>query len=72
MKKIFLLCTVLFLFGCKHNKTITISGQKYILISPGKTNSNGINDIPLYEKIGVSSSYYTPSIDGKSMVPIMK
>lgn len=71
MKKL-LLCISIFFIGCSVNKSITVSGQKYILIKPGKINPNGINDVPLYEKVGVTSRYYTPSLDGKSMVPIMK
>jgi hypothetical protein len=70
--KILLLITMAFLFGCNNKKIISIDGHTYTLIRAGQTNANGINDIELWERKGVTNRYYTPSIDGKFMHPIMK
>lgn len=58
--------------ACNSKKHIVVSDKQYTLISAGKTNSNGIVDVPLYKKEGDDSRYYTPSLDGKSMIPFMK
>ena len=70
--KILLLITMAFLFGCNNKKTINIDGHTYTLIRAGQTNANGINDIELWERKGVTNRYYTPSVDGKFMHSIMK
>jgi hypothetical protein len=70
--KILLLITAALLFGCSNEKTINIDGHTYTLIRAGQTNANGINDIELWERKGVTNRYYTPSLDGKSMHSIMK
>lgn len=70
--KILLLITLVFLFGCSNKKTIKIDGYTYTLIREGQTNANGMNDIELWERKGVTNRYYTPSIDGKSMHAIIK
>lgn len=58
--------------GCSYKKTINVNGQTYTLIRAGKTNVNGINDLELWERKGVTNRYYTPSLDSKSMHSIMK
>lgn len=68
---LFLLIVAL-IVGCSNKKTINIDGNTYTLIQAGKTNVNGINDVELWERKGVTNKYYTPSIDGKSMHSIMK
>jgi hypothetical protein len=68
---LFLLIAAL-IVGCSNKKTINIDGNTYTLIQAGKTNVNGINDVELWERKGVTNKYYTPSIDGKSMHSIMK
>jgi len=70
--KILLLITMALLFGCANKKTINIDGHTYTLVRAGQTNANGINDVELWERKGVTNRYYTPSIDGKSMHSIMK
>ena len=68
---LFLLIAIL-ITGCSNKKTINVNGQTYTLIRAGKTNVNGINDLELWERKGVTNRYYTPSLDGKSMHSIMK
>lgn len=70
--KILLLITIVFLSGCANKKTISIDGQTYTFVSAGKTNANGINEVELWERKGVTNRYYTPSLDGKRMHSIMK
>lgn len=71
-KILFLIFLSLMITSCTNKKTIIIDGHTYIQLSAGKTNDNGINDVELWQRIGITNKYYTPSIDGKFMMPIMK
>ena len=55
----------------KNYNTRIVDGVKYKLVSPAKTNDNGIIDNELWQKEGVTNRYYTPSLSGNSMLPIM-
>ena len=67
---------ILFTFlaiGCaKTVEPVVIDGHQYILIKPGKHNSDGTSDVPLYQRIGDTNRWYTPSLTGRNMVSIMK
>lgn len=73
--KILLLSTLLlFIFGCARNlkKNVRFNGQSYNFVSAARTNSNGIITVELWEKSDNTNVYYTPSLDGKNMISIMK
>ena len=78
MKTLFtIICLLFILTGCENSKienkkTIVVDNQTYILVRPAYINDNGINDAELWEKVGVTNRYYTPSLDGKMMLPLMR
>ena len=60
--------------GCRSENSITknINGSKYTLVRSQKNNENGIIDVELWIKDGVTNRYYTPSLSGFDMIPIAK
>lgn len=78
MKRLLIFTCVLFvLVGCENSKienkkTIAVDGHSYVFIRAAHTNDNGLVDAELWERVGVTNRYYTPSLDGKSMMPLMR
>lgn len=70
---LFTIISIILCISCsiKNYNTRIVNGVKYKLISPAKTNDNGIIDNELWQKEGVTNVYYTPSLSGSSMLPIM-
>lgn len=74
---LFLVILNLLCSGCAdkkviNGKCITVDGYKYKLIRVGKPLENYISDAELWERVGVTNRYYTPSADGKTMISIAK
>jgi len=67
-----LILTSIIFASCTNKKTIIVDGHTYIQLSTSKTNDNGTIDVELWQRYEVTNKYYTLSLDGKSMVPIMK
>lgn len=57
--------------GCS-KPTVTIEGHHYVLVRQAHTNANGVVDAELYERLGETNHYYTPSLTGSSMMPLMR
>lgn len=55
-----------------NEKFITVDGYKYKLIRVSKPLESFISDAELWERVGVTDRYYTPSADGKTMIFISK
>lgn len=64
---VLLLC--LFCASCEYKR---VNGQKYKLIRKSTTNSDGSVNVELWQKNGVTNYYYTPSLTGNDMIPIMR
>jgi len=79
MKKL-LIVSLLFLTSCSvefkasfsSKKTKEIDGVKYTLVRNMSQESEYISNIELWEKEGDTNRYYTPSLTGNYMVPIMR
>ena len=73
-KILLLLLLLTFVFGCatKLKKNVRFDGQSYNFVSAARTNASGIITVELWEKSDNTNVYYTPSLDGKTMISIMK
>lgn len=73
MKNLFYVFILCVLLGCTENKkTIIIDNKTYTFIRAAHTNDNGLVDCELWERNGDTNRYYTPSLDGRSMMPLMR
>lgn len=53
-------------------RSVVVNGSKYIFVKGATTNKNGVVDVELWEKEGITNKYYTPSLDGNFMNPILR
>jgi hypothetical protein len=65
-------CSVEFKTSFSSKKTKEIDGVKYTLVRNASQESEYISNIELWEKEGDTNRYYTPSLTGNYMVPIMR
>jgi hypothetical protein len=80
MKTILLIGVILFIGACSpesstsstEKKTIIVNGAKYTLIRKSSNHDEVVSNVELWEKEGVTNRYYTPSLTGRDMLPILK
>lgn len=73
MKYFILLClgSMLF-FGCSKPETKVVNRVEYQLYRKESVDKNGIVNVALYIKKGDTNKFYTPSLIGNDMIPLMK
>lgn len=69
----FLLTFFLIFSGCGHKKTtVVVNDKTYTFVRKSHLYSNGVMDVELWSRKGVTNFYYTPSLTKLDMIPLMK